>query len=383
MGQILNAIGRATQNTGHSLLTWEWTKKLLHWLIISAGTVSECAFLLASLWMSVNASVHSLVLLAIDDTTAQHITELATAAYVALPELILGLAFVVTIGHVRVWLYNHKDYSAGIWSILYGLPTLIFLVLSLITLGCSVVSVNFRLPEPLVVVRALAGYMFAFTSLLYTQLGIPQERDRLQKKDDLLATLRQEKDGIIVELESENVRLREAFQQERAQIIAQWESKTSQLQQVIAQQNAAMEEQKMLLSESKNAQSELLKALNKSSESALTGYSEECITWLKSGVKTVSIEDITRFSGHSKRKIANAITAGMLQTAPRNKDLILVSSLVEWLKVTPAPGTKTEQGTGAMEAITDSLKVITPAMMRQESGAHNGNNHYGMESKAG
>lgn len=223
------------ESTGRSILTWEWTKKLLHWLIISAGTISECAFLIASLWMSVNASVHPLVLLFIDDTTSQHLTELATAAYVALPELILGLAFVTTIGHVRLWLYNRRNYSAAIWTVLYGLPTLVFLVLSLITLGCSVTSVNFRLPEPLIVVRALAGYMFAFTSLLYTQLGVPQEKDKLQKKDDLLAVLRQEKDAMIAELSGKN----------------------AQLQEIVQRQNAELQEQKELLAESKNTQLEL------------------------------------------------------------------------------------------------------------------------------
>lgn len=368
----LDMAGKLARNTAHTLFTWEWTKRLLHWLIISAGTVSECAFLLASLWMSVNASVHALVLLAMPDIVSQHITELATAAYVALPELILGLAFVVTINHVKLFLYDRKNYAALIWSILYGLPTLVFLVLSLFTLGSSVMSVNFRLPEPLIVVRALAGYMFAFTSLLYTQLGVPQERDRLQKKDGLLSALRQEKDAFI-----------EVLRQEKDAIIEGLNRETARLQEIISEQKEELQEQKGLLAESKSAQSELIKALNKSSDSALQAYSEECMNWLKSGIKTANVDDIARFSGHTKRKIANAITGGMLQTAPRNKDLILVSSLVEWLKVTPAPGTKTEQGTGAMEAITDSLKVITPAMMRQESGAHNGNNHYGMESKAG
>src|SRR5438105_461279 len=88
-----------------SVLTWEWTKKLLYWLIISAGTMSECVFLIASLWMSINASVHPLILLVMNEDTAKHISELSTAAYVALPELILGLAFVTVIAHIRVWFY--------------------------------------------------------------------------------------------------------------------------------------------------------------------------------------------------------------------------------------------------------------------------------------
>lgn len=323
-----NTVKSIAKHTAHSLITWEWTKKFLHWLIISAGTVSECAFLIASLWMSLNSSVHPLVRLAMSEDTAVHISEFATAAYVALPEMILGLAFVVTIGHIRLWLYDKKNYSAVIWSVLYGLPTLVFLTLSLFTLGSSVTSTRFIMPEYLIVVRALAGYMFAFTSLLYTQLGKPQEVDRLVKKDVFiaelkeenaatLATLQQEKDAMIADLEKENARLKDDLSQV-----------------------------KQLLTESKNTQTELLKAVNKSSEDALQAYSAECINWLKSGIKTVSSEEITRYTGHSKRKIDGAITKGYLQLAPRNKELILVSSLVEWLKNTPPPAVKIEQETG-------------------------------------
>src|SRR6267154_4802332 len=120
---VASSAGSAAQSTLHSILTWEWTKRLLYWLIISAGTMSECVFLLASLWMSVNSSVHSLVRLFISEPTSQHISSFATAAYVALPECILGLAFVTLISHVRVWLYNKRDRAALAWSILYGLPT--------------------------------------------------------------------------------------------------------------------------------------------------------------------------------------------------------------------------------------------------------------------
>ncbi|SRR5579885_1362235 len=342
------------KSAGTNLITWKWVKSLLHWLIISAGTVSECAFLIASLWMSVNASVHALVLLVMSDTASQRITELATAAYVALPELILGLAVVTTIGHVRLFLYNRQDYKPLIWAILFGLPTIIFLLLSLITLGCSVLSVNFRMPEPLIVVRAIAGYWYAFTSLLYTQLGVPQEKDRLSEKDTLITTLRQEKDVTVAEL-----------QRKADAMLAAWNRERAGLEETIRRQSAEMEEQKTLLSESKNAQMELIKAMQKTSESALQGYSDVCLQWLKSGVKTVSIDELSRYTGHSKRKIQNAITAGNLQTAPRNRELILVSSLAQWLAKTPAPEPRDEQE-------TDALAILNIESIRQETGMQNG-----------
>lgn len=318
-------------STVKSIVTWSWTKKLLYWLIISAGTMSECAFLIASLWMSVNSSVHPLVMLAMNEDTASHISELATAAYVALPECILALACVTVISHARVYLYDKKMYSAIIWSVLFGLPTLVFLVLSLITLSCSVTSTHFIMPEPLVVTRALAGYMFAFTSLLYTQLGTPQERDRLAKKDSIIASLTAQYNADVSLLFDKSAAMLDGLSQDKDKVIASL--------------TAELNNHKALLVASKNAQSELAKAVNKTADAALQGYSEDCIKWLRSGVKSVSIDEITRYTGHGKRKIDGAITKGYLQLASRNKELILVSSLAEWLKNTPPPVAKTDVDT--------------------------------------
>ena len=321
----------AAKSTFHSIITWDWTKQLLYWIIISAGTMSECVFLVASLWMSINSSVHPLVRLAMTEDMTGRVSDFATAAYVALPECILGLAFVTVIGHLRIWLYN-KSTSAAIWTVLYGVPTIVFLVLSLITLGNSVASNHFIMPEPLVVIRALAGYMFAFTSLLHAQLGVPQERDRMKQKDESLAALRQENATNLATLKKEN-----------DESVALLQKEMKSLQETIKNQNEEIEKSKQHLAQSKNAQSELQKAMDKSEDAALQAYSEECIKWLKSGSKTVSLEEISRYTGHSKRKIEGAITKGYLQLASRNKELILMSSLVPWLKsVQPSTG-KTEE----------------------------------------
>ncbi len=341
-----------------AIITWNWTRKLLHWTIISAGTVSECAFLIASLWMSVNSSVHGLVLLAMPEQVTRQVSELATAAYVALPECILPLATVVVISHARTWQYQRRwQHPAGIWTILFGLPTLVFLILSLITLGCSVASVDFQMPLPLVVIRALAGYMFAFVSLLYARLGIPQEKDRLKQKDDLIAALHEQHARELADMQVQHEQVLEGTcQQYEAQLAGQRQQyehsiaemrqhyaselavlrqENQHLQARIELQNREIENQKAALQETKTAHRQLLDELNKSDEAALQAYSPECIAWLKSGIKTATVEEVSRFSGHSKRKIENAIARGNLQTAPRNRELILLNSLVSWLKNNP------------------------------------------------
>ena len=332
--------------TAKSFLTWEWTKQFLYWLIISAGTVSECVFLVASIWMSINSSVHPLILSLMSERDAQNITQIATAGYVALPELILGLAFVTVISHIRVWRYNRRDTRALVWTILYGLPTLVFLVLSLVTLGCSVTSTSFIMPMPLVVIRALAGYMFAFTSLLYSQLGVPQEKERLQEKDEMIAGLRRNHETILDVLRKEKDSFIAALRQEKDGTIAELKRNLENITARASEQKAEMENLKASLEQSINAERALHNAIHKSNDEPLAAYSEECIAWLKSGIKTVNLDEINRFTGHSKRVISSAINRGSLQVSPRNKDLILVSSLVNWLKtVQPIASDKPEEKT--------------------------------------
>jgi len=330
IGTMKQSAAIGLKGVGDSILHWKWTKALLYWLIISAGTMSELAFLVASLWMSVSASVHPLVLSVIgywtggndqaSEQIAIHISEMATTTYVALPECILALAFITTLGHLRTWLlYDKRDLAALIWTVLYGAPTLVFLILSMITLGCSVVSVTFTLPGPLLVIRALAGFIYAFASLLYWRLGGEQEVDRLRKKDELI-------NGLI----AANKELTDQLEEEKAEV--------ARLNQ--------------LLTESKNAQKRLIEEVNKSADTALEAYGEHCLNWLRSGIKTATADEINQFTGHSKRKIGNAITSGNLQVSPRNKELILISSLIEWLKNNPAPAFNADRQTEKIHAVS-------------------------------
>jgi hypothetical protein len=287
------------------LITWSWTKRLLHWIIISAGTMSECVFLIASIWMSINSSVHPFVLLIMSEAMTEHLSQLATAAYVALPEAILGLAFVTTLSHIRLIVYNRHDKAAWVWASMYGIPTIIFLLLSLITLGYSVADVNFLMPEPLVVTRAIAAFWFSFTSLLHTQVGIPQEADRLRRKDEECSAMQQH-----------------------------YETLLATLQQQLSQQSSHIDTLTLEIATLKSENSRLQSQSQRLPDLALQAYSNECLEWLKSGVKTVSIEDITRFTGHQKAKIKRAIERKQLALHPRN-GLVTMASLIEWLKYNP------------------------------------------------
>lgn len=310
-----------------SIVTWSWTKRLLYWIVMSAGTASELVFLLAAIWVSVNANVHGFVLTFLSEKQTIYLTYLATTSFVALPECIVGLAIVTTIGHIKMWKTGGK--SSIVWSILFGTPAFIFLALTLITIGCSVANVTFTMPTFFVVVRALAAFIFAFTAFIYHFLGQPQEHERLQEKESMIANMKQENAVMIANLHKEISEIRAEWQREKTRMISDWQHETAYLK-------AEIEKQNEVLAESKKQNTMLLSAVNKSSETALQGYTEECLNWIKSGAKSVLLEDIIRYSGHSKRKIQGALNTGMLQKSPRNDNLILMSSVVKWLKQTPA-----------------------------------------------
>ncbi len=308
---------------GDSILHWQWTKALIYWGVISVGTMSECIFLLASLWMTVNSSVHQFVLLFMSEEMTRYLSWLATVAFVAVPEFILALALVTTISHFRVWWYDKKDVASAVWAVLYGLPTLAFLFLSVVVISNSMLSTHYELPNWMVVMRGLAGYMYGFVAILYWQLGVPQEVDRLKKKDTFA-------DELV----------------EQARVLSEQ----------IDALKAELEQQKHAFAESKAQQKRLVEELQKSDEVALQAYPQECLDWLKSGAKTALVDDICRFTGFSKRKITNA----NLARSPRNPDLVLISSLVSWMKNTPPPAGKLSVLPRINEDIdTENLESVT------------------------
>lgn len=307
------------RKVGKSLVTWQWTRRLLYWIVLSAGTASELFFLIAAIWVSVNANVHQFMLTFLTEQQTIHFTYLATTGFVALPECIVFLSMITTINHIKMWKIGGA--SSVLWSILYGVPTLVFLTLSLVTIGCSVASVTFTMPTFFVVVRALAAFMFAFTAFMYHFLGAPQEKERLAEKDGIIASLRAEMNASL-----------QAFTSEKKTMLANIAQEKNGLLEKIAMQNDEIASLKNLLAQTQKGFTELHNAMNKSEDAALQAFGEACISWLKTGDKSATVDEISRYTGLSTRRINNAIKAGKLQTSTRNKELILKASLISWLK---------------------------------------------------
>lgn len=350
------AVKKGLKSLTHSIIDWTWTKALLYWIVLSAGTMSEFAFLIASLWMTLNASIHDFILVFIPEQMTEHLSDIAKAAYVGLPECILALAITTTIGHVRTWHYNRNGWALA-WSILYGIPTVIFLGMSLWTIGCSVLKVNYTLPDWMVVTRALAGYSYGVTALLYWFIGKPQEKDRLQEKDDLIdqlkekhvlfvAQLRQEKDAIITQLQKQIADITIQFQQEKAtslatlgndkdMVIYRLQQATNSHQETIRLlneklgiahqkiENVEQEKQQLLLDIQRKGPQE--------TTASLEGKPEEIIEWLRStGRPTIDLSEVSLRTNLSKRKLNYAAKHGGIRHT-KNEEIVFIDSLIPWL----------------------------------------------------
>ncbi|HEX3641622.1 MAG TPA: hypothetical protein VHV10_10050, partial [Ktedonobacteraceae bacterium] len=194
------------------ILSWRWVKQFLYWLIISAGTIAECCFLIASLWMSVNSSVHPMILTLMAEKQSVQISYLASTIFTALPELIVAMALVTTINHCKDIRFQKDKWHTFVWPILFGLPTLVFLFISVLTVSCSVLKVNYVMPDWGIVARALSGYVFAVVYLLYEKLGEPCYADERKNLEIALTQKQAELEQTIADQKAEMARTKKHFE---------------------------------------------------------------------------------------------------------------------------------------------------------------------------
>jgi len=276
-------------------LTWNWVKIFLYWLVTSAGTVAECVFLLASVWVSLNATVHALILQIMTEQTTITLTRLSISAFTCLPEIVLGLALHTTYKLVKNW------ENEWVWAVLFSLPTLIFMLLTVWTLVCSSLEIGYQLVDWMIATRVLAGYSYGVLSMMYVLIGQPDYVD-------LLTDTRKEYNELRASSSEEIARL-------ASEIDAINQSHFEEVNTLIEQSNQLAERASSLASQ------------------GLENHSIELINWLNNDKKTCTIDELVYRSGYSKRKVLSA----NLKTDSRNKSLIRKSSVIEWLRQTPPP----------------------------------------------
>lgn len=333
--QFRFALGSARKGAIKSVwmyvITFQWVRVLLAWSLTSAGTISEAVFVLAPLWICIKASVPDFVKLFIPNADqVKAITDFANTLLVGVPELIMIAAIITVLSKLSTWKYRGKLWDiTGVWTLAFGIPTAIFIIITVLTLWASFGNDTFRLDTWVVQVRGIAAYWYGISSLLYTKIGKPQEVSRLQEKDTVITELTQKG---------------KESQQKIDELLATIEG----LKQNIDGLNQSIERQKK---ETLAAKSEVLQV----SESALQAYSEQCVSWVFSGVKTADVDEIARYTGHNKQKIRWAIKSGDIKRAPGKAERYILASVAEWLKKTPPPQGQDED---LQDGYTPMLKIV-------------------------
>jgi hypothetical protein len=362
----VRTIATGSYNGAKLFLTWRWFTRLMWWAILSAGEVAEGVFLIGTVWLCANATVHPLVLKLMSEEDTQTLTYIVVALFVILPELILCTSIIRSFKLGKLFFYK-KGWIPFIWWMVFLLPTLVFLILSFYTAGNSVAALsahfadilagkhinasafNFELPTPFVVLRALSGLFFSIASLVWAKLGEPHYVDELQNKDVIITELKentltiqselqQEKESIVSELRSENAAIREElsqqYQQKENVLLAEINTIQSKFDELYSQLQATIRDK-----------NEMNTALLVASKSALQAWPQEVIEWLNALNTTVHIDEIVSRTGINKPTLKKALERKELTIKGRNNELIWVPSVREYLEKHAPKNKNTAQDT--------------------------------------
>ena len=337
-------------STYKTFISGMWFVHIVRQLVVTSGNIAESAFLLATLWVITNAVAHTLVTWIMDAHTIELINNLSTIAFGALPELIFISVVCTCFNHWSATI-KQKSKASGTWAILYTIPACFFAVITIsaITTFVSTKGVQTIPMDPAwLVIRCLSGWFYAVINMLFQKLGEPHYASNLES----LKTSLEEKQTEIERLTShfENA-LKTANSHFKIAMDAKQTEFEDHLKLVIEQSKTEIEYFQNLI----ESQNEQVKRLSERASSlTLTGlenYPKVLTELVNQEIKTVSVDDLSELTGISKRRINAAKT---LQRTSRNKDLILVSSVVEWLKTMPIPTDKSEPK-------TDPIPVQKPA----------------------
>lgn len=317
------------KKVGKNLITWQWVESLFNWTLKSGGTLASILFLAAGIWLSVLNAVKGFIAAIMPTTTATMITYLAKTSFTALPEIILFLSALNTLDQIRMIRETDKGTlqrkMAWTWAWLFGLPTAGFIGYALFNIAGSLLSADYTMPDAVIVLRGLTCFVYALLVFIYNERGRECFASMVADLKANTAIMEAEYTSKIAALNDQIEFLKDRFVQEKNALVEQYSSEVSELSNKLLTQTYAV-----------NKLSERASSL---ASQGLENYSNEVNSWLESGLSTLTLERIVEATGHSKRKVL----AAKLKTSTRNKQLYLVSSVLEWLRKTPPPMTITEE----------------------------------------
>ncbi|MBO0791716.1 MAG: hypothetical protein J2P36_12310 [Ktedonobacteraceae bacterium] len=278
-----------------SVLSLQWLVSLAALLREIGGNVSESAFMLATIYVSIDFVAPQLVKWVLPvDAWRQGMMEICGIAFTILPELILIIALLEVWKHVVMWRHGGGKRSLA-WAIAYGLPTFCFLMMATYTLGAAVVSRNIdsaSLPNFILIARAMAGFTYCIVQAIY------------QKGDNY--------SGLMNSLKTEAKTAINALQSAEKKV----EELESNLKKAL-EENARLQAGIQRKAVQENVQDE-------------DRSPEEIIEWLRSyGRSTIDLSEANVVMRQSKRRMDNAVKRGEIRPT-KNPQIVFIDSLIAW-----------------------------------------------------
>jgi len=147
----------------------------VRWLVTTGGTIAESAFLLATLWVTVNNVAHLIVSWVLPENVIQILNQVSVIAFSVLPELIIFAAIKITFDHWQLY-YRSREKMALAWAIAYTPFTITFAVMTVLVLSSFVSvqatsNVSPQATGAMLVIRCLAGWGYGVVQMLFASLG--------------------------------------------------------------------------------------------------------------------------------------------------------------------------------------------------------------------
>ena len=285
------------------------------WLREVGGNIAEAAFMLATIYVSINFVAHQLILWIIPSANVRiGVDELCSIAFTILPELILIISLAEVWKHVRM-IRRGGGKPSFAWMIAYGIPVFFFLVMSVFTLGTAVVTGpnidTVSLPSWVLIARAMAGFSYCIIQALY------------KKGDDYGSLFDQLKDECKAALNAVH---------SVEQRLCQMEQDHQQHIRLLSEKLAIAHEQIEIASQEKQ---QLLVSMQQQKAQNITASLEgkpiEIVEWLRSiGRTTIDITEVNAKTNISKRKLDSAVKRGAIRPT-KNKEIVFVDSLITWI----------------------------------------------------
>ncbi len=167
---ILDGVGSLVRY----IVSFQWIVDIVRWMIGTGGNVAESAFLLATVYVTINVVAHKLVTWTLPPNIISTLNQVSVIAFSVLPELIVAAAIKVTFDHYKM-AWTTKRWDSWVWAALYTLPTSVFLYMTIITISSFVsleaVNVDYQAHGTDLVIRCLAGWSYGMLQTLFVALG--------------------------------------------------------------------------------------------------------------------------------------------------------------------------------------------------------------------